>query len=272
MNLTPFDPTRRHCLSVGKTDEHAKWYKAVGNHNAYYCEYCATIGRPDILHQIRPCPDDELSKIMWCHTVNEDKVYKVERDGFRVWLTTCGDVGTVPLLLHETEGQTVPGMGFVKIPTYTHYEIHIENLYANTRYTIDEPMVGSRKVIINNGHVLYHAAPMTINGFESGTKSVFQFVSATEFEKEHQPSVVSATHSVTNVISLSLTRYKERKPPAQTNYFHFPETFSSAPSSSSCSWWLVRRWRWWLVPRNQAGTTTIHWWIDRAWQCHDQHD
>ena len=174
-----------------------------GPRESYLCQYCAenayvtfsthwlTGGDPVVR---RPC---DMHMVDHAHMM----LYK----GYLFGVQKCTDDGSiVPFLVNTTYlGAVEHGVVVLNVPTATTYKIVMKPLEEDRMFPFDfRVKIGSKEVTYKHA---YHWKECAVDGFTEGGNDSFVF---TSFPKDDQERKHDATYCKSNIIYITIIRYK----------------------------------------------------------------
>lgn len=167
-----------------------------------------------------------------CDSAIQRELFTMNYGGFDIRVLPTEFKRTPCYLVREHRNKASKGVGIFGLPTHTPYKIAInlsDDNAVDIRYTVDVCTVGGKKVIINDGELIYFMNRYDIETMKTGSKESFLFYAPSKFEQsvETTPGL-----NESNIITLKLSRYR-RIPPISTynNYDSYGSTSKGSGSS-----------------------------------------
>jgi len=158
-----------------------------------------------------------------CDSITDSDLASMMYKGFS-FKVLSGDK-SIPYLVHAPKANNrTNGVYTVEMPETADYCIEIEKLapqhsggfsfqlanasqasnQTHKKYYTFEMSVGERKVIVNQGKVIYYNGKVSVSGFETGKNANFKFIA----NKPGVSSSVSNTDPNSNIITITINEYK----------------------------------------------------------------
>jgi hypothetical protein len=149
-----------------------------------------------------------------CDSLNDDRIAALVFQNFRFQVTTPD--GQAPFLVNtESADLRRRGVLVAEMPEVQDYSISIEpkkqpifGSSADEYYTF-EMSVGDRKVVVNNGTLIYYNNKTRVSSFRTGTSESFRFV--TEKKRPDFASEPGINAPNSNVITIKVNRFRRER-------------------------------------------------------------
>lgn len=174
------------------------------------CQYCAThlkmIGEANLYGLA------SHSSQIDCDSLDDAVVSKLDYNNFL--FSVRSPDGQTPFLVHpEKADARRHGVLVVEMPEVQDYAVEIDPrrsaFDADNYYTFDMS-VGDRKVVINDGRLIYYNGKTKVSGFTTGTNDSFRFVAEKRRGDFAGESGINAPN--TNLITIRVQTFRRERP------------------------------------------------------------
>lgn len=174
------------------------------------CEYCyqqMKLINPSVANTMYPI--QHTNNRIDCDSISDPSLSKITVGGMLVGILDPTE--TIPFLVNpKAASQREHGVLVVNMPPVQDYVIEIKQtdyMPSDVYYTISAT-VGNKRVVINDGKLIYYSGRAVVRGFETGGSDSFKFIAAGNITDRTLAKEFADAGADSNIIQIVIDKYR----------------------------------------------------------------